>query len=71
MPGHTHGSIGILTEDGNLIAGDTLANMKKPSPALNAVDFSKLTESINRLKSMNIKNVYPGHGKPFKVEDMK
>lgn len=71
LPGHTLGSIGILTEDGNLIAGDTLANMKKPSAALNAVDFSKLTESINRLKSMNIKNVYPGHGKPFKVKDMK
>ena len=33
IPGHTKGSIGILTDDGNLFAGDTFTNNKKPDIA--------------------------------------
>ncbi|MFL0250565.1 MBL fold metallo-hydrolase [Clostridium neuense] len=65
LPGHTYGSIGILTEDNSLIVGDTYANLKKPTAALNALDFSILSKSIDRLKAMDIKMVYPGHGAPF------
>jgi hydroxyacylglutathione hydrolase len=65
LPGHTKGSIGIITKDGNLISGDTFTNIKKPSIAMNAIDFSIMKESINRLKTNSIKTVYPGHGKPF------
>jgi glyoxylase-like metal-dependent hydrolase (beta-lactamase superfamily II) len=33
LPGHTKGSIAILTEDGSLFAGDTFFNMKQaPQP---------------------------------------
>lgn len=65
LPGHTHGSIGILLENGDLIAGDTLANNKKPEKAANALDFKQLDESIERLKTYSIKKVYPGHGTPY------
>lgn len=67
-PGHTKGSIGILTEHGDLIAGDTFVNTDKPAIAPNAYDFKVLRSSVKRLKTMNIKTVYPGHGNPFDVD---
>ena len=70
-PGHTSGSIGILTKGGDLISGDTLTNLKKPEPAPNAVDFEEIEKSIERLKGIEIKTVYPGHGKPFNMDQFK
>lgn len=67
LPGHTPGSIGILTEGGDIIVGDTLANIKKPTAAPNAANFELLNKSINKLKTMDIKTVYPGHGTPFNI----
>lgn len=71
LPGHTAGSIGFLTEEGEFICGDTLANMKKPAPALNAFDFKLLKSSISRLKTLKIAMIYPGHGNPFPAEALK
>jgi len=69
VPGHTKGSIAILTKNGELIAGDTFANNDKPGSAPNANDFSQLDDSIDRLKNMKIKTVYPGHGNPFNFKE--
>jgi glyoxylase-like metal-dependent hydrolase (beta-lactamase superfamily II) len=69
LPGHTAGSIGILTADGDIIIGDTFANNKKITISPNAQDFKILSESVNRLKTINIKNVYPGHGTPFEMKN--
>jgi hydroxyacylglutathione hydrolase len=71
IPGHTEGSIGVLTEDGDLIAGDILVNIKRPSIALNAADFKLLAESVKRLKTMSINIIYPGHGLPFTMNDLR
>ena len=68
IPGHTKGSIGILTADGNLFAGDTFTNNKKPDTANYIENFQDLKSSLARLKEMNIKTVYPGHGKPFAMQ---
>lgn len=65
IPGHTNGSIAVLTKDGSLISGDIYSNNKKPKPADNAVDFAQLAASVKRLKGFPIKTVYPGHGEPF------
>ncbi len=70
IPGHTDGSIGILTNEGDLIAGDTFANIKKPQIAPNACNFKLLVESINKLHSYKIGIVYPGHGEPFAFKDL-
>ena len=70
IPGHTDGSIAILTKSGELIAGDMLANIDKPSLSPNASDFTQLADSVKRLKTMPIKTVYPGHGNPFSFEEM-
>ncbi len=70
LPGHTKGSIGILNAAGELIAGDTLVNSHKPDIAVYIDNYEDLKNSINRLKQLPIKIVYPGHGKPFKREEM-
>jgi Zn-dependent hydrolases, including glyoxylases len=70
IPGHTKGSIGILTDDGNLFAGDTFTNRRKPEKANYIENHLELENSINRLKKMNIRMIYPGHGRPFKMEQI-
>lgn len=65
IPGHTKGSIGILAEQRGLFVGDVFINQDKPAIAPNAYDYKILKDSIKRIKSMNIKTIYPGHGTPF------
>jgi len=67
LPGHTVGSIGILCENGELIAGDTFTNMKKPATAINAYSFKELRKSVKKLKEKKITRIYPGHGEPFQA----
>ncbi len=64
-PGHTKGSICVLTQAGDLIAGDTLINMSKPSSAALIENPSDLKGTIDRLKKMPVLKVFPGHGKVF------
>jgi len=72
IPGHSKGSIGILTNDGDLFCGDLLVNMRRPSVNSMGVDNqSELKASVERLKNMKINMVYPGHGKPFSMESFK
>ena len=71
VPGHTPGSIAILTANGDLISGDTLANNKKPENAPNANDFDLLKSSIDRIKATEAKTVLPGHGNPFDMKYLK
>jgi len=67
IPGHTPGSIGILTDDGILFAGDTFTNRRKPDTATYIENSMQLKESLERLKMLNIKTIYPGHGQPFEM----
>jgi glyoxylase-like metal-dependent hydrolase (beta-lactamase superfamily II) len=68
-PGHSKGSISILTGDGSLFCGDFLYNFfGKPKLEFcnNLADFN---ESVKKLKNNKIKIFYPGHGKPFTIEE--
>ena len=69
LPGHTPGSIGILTGEGDLFAGDTFVNRTKPVAAQIIENAAQLECSLGTLRALNIKTVYPGHGKPFLMED--
>lgn len=71
LPGHTPGSVGLIFEDGSLLSGDTLVNNKKPAHAPNAADFKALSQSVSRLRSLNVHTVYPGHGAPFPFHELK
>ena len=65
LPGHSKGSIGILTAASDLFCGDLLVNTDKP--ALNTLidDMPAAEASLQRLVSLDVGTVYPGHGKPF------
>lgn len=70
LPGHTRGSIAILTNSGDLIVGDTFINAEKPSYAYNADDFEQLSLSVDKLRGFPIGTVYPGHGAPFNFSEI-
>jgi glyoxylase-like metal-dependent hydrolase (beta-lactamase superfamily II) len=70
IPGHSKGSIGILTADGHFFCGDLFDNTKKP--ALNALidDRDTAIRSAAKVSSLRIRTVYPGHGKPFSMDQL-
>jgi hydroxyacylglutathione hydrolase len=70
-PGHTRGSICILTDYGQLFVGDTLTNKMKPGFSPFIENEEKLHKSIDVIKRIDAKWVYPGHGKPFPFEALK
>jgi hydroxyacylglutathione hydrolase len=65
VPGHSAGSIGVLTAAGDLFCGDLLENTK--APALNSLmdDPAAAQASIAKLATRKVTTVYPGHGRPF------
>ena len=67
-PGHTQGSIAVLTDDGQLFVGDTLTNQTKPAGASFIENEQELQDSLATLKRTKSRMVYPGHGKPFAFE---
>jgi hydroxyacylglutathione hydrolase len=69
-PGHTKGSIAILTTDGMLFPGDTVANRRKPASADYIQNELELDASLAKLKGLNARTVYPGHGEPFGFEKL-
>jgi hydroxyacylglutathione hydrolase len=68
LPGHSKGSIGVLTSDGGLFCGDLIYNFFKPNLVL-IDDLAAARASVERLKTLNVRTVYPGHGKPFPWEE--
>lgn len=68
IPGHSRGSIGILTAGGDLFCGDLLANVDKPEVWSIIDDKVAAYASVEKLKRLQINTVYPGHGQPFPME---
>jgi len=71
IPGHSKGSIAFLTAEGDIFIGDLLENSKKKGPVKGSLidDRLEFSASINKLKSLPIITVYPGHGDPFQMEE--
>ena len=70
LPGHSKGSIGILTADGDLFCGDLFKNRDKPVLSSIMDDLAAAKASVEKLKVLKIRTVYPGHGKPFLMEEL-
>ena len=68
IPGHSKGSIGILTGGGDLFCGDLLENTNKPATNSIMDDSAACDASIEKLEGLEINIVYPGHGNPFPME---
>jgi glyoxylase-like metal-dependent hydrolase (beta-lactamase superfamily II) len=68
IPGHSRGSIGILTNAGDLFCGDLLENLREPARNSIMDDLAACDASIDKLAGMGIGMVYPGHGEPFAMD---
>jgi glyoxylase-like metal-dependent hydrolase (beta-lactamase superfamily II) len=72
LPGHTSGSIGVLTAPGELFCGDLMDSMLGgPSLEFFIDDMTAAEASLARLRSLGVAVVYPGHGKPFRLEQVR
>jgi glyoxylase-like metal-dependent hydrolase (beta-lactamase superfamily II) len=69
-PGHTRGSLAIITARGNLLVGDTVSNRMRPGLAPFFQDRNEMIASLDKLKKLGAKTVYPGHGKPFGFNEL-
>ena len=70
LPGHTRGSIGVLTSDNVLFCGDLMDSMGRPSLEFFIDDMAAAKASLERLRSLGVATVYPGHGNPFRLEQV-
>jgi len=68
IPGHSKGSIGILTAGGDLFCGDLLENYDRPATNSIMDDSTAGDASVEKLSSLEINTVYPGHGNPFAMD---
>jgi hydroxyacylglutathione hydrolase len=68
-PGHTSGSMIVLMEGGELIAGDTLFGVenKQHFPPF-AEDLPSLVRSWAVIRNLKVTTIYPAHGRHFSFE---
>ncbi len=66
LPGHTKGSVGVLADDGDIIVGDAMFNMLRPTVARIFEDEDTMRKSVDKIKNSGAKTIYFGHGKPIK-----
>lgn len=64
LPGHTKGSIGINVEQRDLIVGDSLMNMLKPTISLLYENKMQLELSARKISDLGNRFIHFGHGKP-------
>ena len=69
-PGHSEGSISIYTAELDLFCGDLFNNDKKPVKATLVQNAEKLDASVEKIKGLEVLTVYPGHGKPFTMDQI-
>ena len=65
------GSTSILTVEGDLFCGDIFSNSKKPEKTSIIQDQEAFDASVEKLGFLKLSIVYPGHGKPFKMDQIK
>jgi hydroxyacylglutathione hydrolase len=72
-PGHTAGSISVITADGDAIVGDLLMGgclggrvwSRRPGDHYFATDRGAVRESIHALLALSPRCIYPAHGGPL------
>jgi len=70
VPGHSAGSIAVLTDDGSFFSGDFLENRTRLSVATLIDDTEALKTGFERVKKLDVRTVYPGHGKAFVMDEI-
>lgn len=70
IPGHSQGSIGVLTADGELFGGD-LVLRQNGAKRNKIIDDPAAEASIKKLRELGVKTVYPGHGRTFEMGELR
>jgi glyoxylase-like metal-dependent hydrolase (beta-lactamase superfamily II) len=74
-PGHSPGSVSVVLETNDAFVGDQAMNglpfRFRPGLPILADDIEEVKESWRKMLKMELKNIYPGHGKPFPAEVMR
>jgi hydroxyacylglutathione hydrolase len=70
VPGHSAGSIAVLAADGVFFSGDFLENRTHPSLATFVDNPEALEASFERVEKLDVRIVYPGHGKAFTLDEI-
>ncbi|UCC63318.1 MAG: MBL fold metallo-hydrolase [Anaerolineae bacterium] len=65
VPGHSPGSLAVLTAQGDAFVGDLIVNYTVPSQPIYLSDRDAWQESYERLRRLKPRMVYVGHGEPF------
>ena len=65
LPGHTKGSVGVLTEHGEIVVGDAMFNMLRPTGSRLYEDREPMGQSVEKIKKSGAKTIFVGHGKPI------
>jgi glyoxylase-like metal-dependent hydrolase (beta-lactamase superfamily II) len=65
VPGHSPGSLAVVTPDRDVFVGDLLVNYAVPSQPLYLSDREAWQRSYEGIRSLEPRTVYVGHGEPF------
>jgi glyoxylase-like metal-dependent hydrolase (beta-lactamase superfamily II) len=70
LPGHSPGSLGVLTVEGDVFVGDLFVNYTVPSEPIYLSDRDAWQRSYERVQELEPRLVYVGHGEPFPGEKL-
>lgn len=70
LPGHSPGSLGVLTAEGDVFVGDLFVNYSVPSQPIYLSDRDAWQQSYERVQALEPRMVYVGHGEPFPGEKL-
>jgi glyoxylase-like metal-dependent hydrolase (beta-lactamase superfamily II) len=74
-PGHSVDSVSVALADGDCLVGDAAANLLQFAGTKHCVvyveDLQQYYESWERIIEAGAKTVFPSHGAPFKVDELK
>ena len=65
VPGHSPGSLALLTTQGDAFVGDLFVNYTVPSQPMYLWDREAWQRSCERIRILRPRMVYVGHGEPF------
>jgi len=74
-PGHSPGSISVVLETNDAFVGDLAMNglpfRLSPGLPILADDIEEVKESWRKILKLDLKTIFPGHGKPFPADVMR
>jgi hydroxyacylglutathione hydrolase len=68
VPGHSPGSLAVITSEGDAFVGDLFVNYTVPSQPIYLSNREAWQQSYKRLRALQPRKVYVGHGEPFPGE---